>query len=173
MKTTISTLVILFAVTTASLAQVRLAPFLGYGEGLNCWGIGAYAEIVIDNRLSFSPYFTQYFPESLNDNPRLSGWELNGNVNYYVINGDAVSLYGLAGLNYTNVRTRISTPAADDLVDNDGNFGFNFGIGTMVNIKNYLYPFVEGKYTAGEYSQAGLILGVKFQLGKRQIDYDY
>ncbi len=172
MKTIISTLLILFFVTTASVAQVRLAPFLAYGEGLNCWGLGAYAEMVIDDRLSFSPYFTQYFPESLNDNPRLSGWELNGNVNYYVVSGDVASLYGLAGLNYTNIRTRTSTPS-ENVVDNDGNFGFNFGIGTMVNIKDYLFPFVEGKYTAGGYSQAGLIIGVKFQLGKRQIDYDY
>lgn len=172
MKTTILTSLILFFVATTSLAQIRLAPFLGYGEGLNRWGIGAYAEIALNDRVSISPAFTQYFPKNFDSNPRRSGWELNGDVNYYVINGDIGYLYALAGLNYTNVRTRTSTPA-NDIIDNDGNFGFNFGIGSMAHVTDLIYPFAEAKYTAGGYSQATLIFGVKFELGKRGIDYDY
>lgn len=166
------TLLIPLFVTTASQAQIRIGPYLAYGEGLNLWGIGAYSEFSLNDRMSISPAFTQYFPESFDNNPRHSAWELNANVNYYVIRGYVGYLYGLAGLNYTNVKVRISTPTADE-VDNNGNVGFNFGLGTMVNINDVLYPFAEGKYTAGGYSQATLIFGVKFQLGQRGLRDDY
>jgi len=172
MRRTIFTLILLYSAVTASLAQVRVAPFLAYGEGINLWGIGAYAEVLFNDRVSFSPQFTLYFPENFDNNPRHSGWELNANMNYYVIRGDIGYLYGLEGLNFTTIRTRISTPVEDD-VDNDGNLGFNFGIGTMVRVNDYLLPFVEGKYTAGSYSQATLIFGVKFQVGSGDLDYDY
>ena len=172
MKKIIFTLLIPFCLTTASLAQIRVGPFLGYGEGLNRWGIGAYTEIAFNERMSVSPQFIQYFPKNFDSNPRRSGWELNADANYYVVSGDVGYLYGLAGLNYTNIRTRTSTPASD-VVDNDGNFGFNFGIGSMVNVKDLFYPFAEGKYTAGSYSQASLIFGVKFQLGGRSLEDDF
>lgn len=157
---------------TTSLAQVRVGPFLAYGEGINLWGIGAYAELLFNDRVSLSPQFTQYFPENFDNNPRLSGWELNANMNYYVVRGDIGYVYGLAGLNYTTIRTRISTPIADN-VDNDGNLGFNFGIGAMARVNDFLFPFAEGKYTAGGYSQAGLIFGVRFQLGAGTLEDDY
>ena len=172
MKKIIFTALISFCLATASVAQIRVGPFLGYGESLNRWGIGAYTEIAFNDRISFSPQFIQYFPKTFDSNPRRSGWELNANANYYVVNGDVASLYGLAGLNYTNIRTRTTTPAAE-VVDNDGNVGFNFGIGTMVNINDSLFPFAEGKYTAGGYSQASLIFGVKFHIAGRSIEDDF
>ena len=172
MKKITLTLLVSLLVTGASLAQVRVGPHLGYGEGLNRWGIGAYSEIAFNDRISVSPNFTAYFPENFDNNPRRSGWELNANANYYVVTGDVGYLYGLAGLNWTNVRTRTSTPSVD-VTDNDGNFGFNFGIGTMVNINEFLYPFAEGKYTVGGYSQLTLIFGVKFQLGSRSLEDDF
>ena len=172
MRKIIYTLFITVFVITASHAQIRVGPYFGYGEGLNLWGIGAYAELSLNDRVSISPFFTQYFPENFNNNPRRSAWELNGNVNYYVIRGYVGYLYGLAGLSYTNIRTRTSTPTADE-VDNNGNLGFNFGLGTMVNVNDSLYPFAEGKYTAGGYSQVSLIFGIKFQLGRRALRDDY
>jgi opacity protein-like surface antigen len=172
MKKIISTLLISFCLATASLAQIRIGPFLGYGERLNRWGIGAYTEIHFNEKISVSPQFIQYFPKNFDSNPRRSGWELNANVSYYVITGDVAYLYGLAGLSYTNIRTRTSTPASD-VIDNDGNAGLNIGIGTMVKINDFLYPFAEGKYTVGTYSQASLMFGVKFQLGEGSIEDDF
>ena len=172
MNKIISTVLITCLMATASLAQIRIGPYLGYGEGLNLWGIGAYSEVAFNDRVSISPQLTVYFPENFDNNPRQSGWELNANVNYYVVRGDVGYLYGLAGANYTNVRTRTSTPSAD-ITDKDGNIGFNFGIGTMVNVNDLLYPFAEGKYTAGGYSQASIIFGVKFQFGHRALEDDF
>ncbi len=153
-------------------AQVRVAPFLAYGDELGLWGLGAYAEMVVNDRVSISTNFTQYFPEDFDNLPRRTVWELNANVNYYVIRGDVGYLYGLAGANFTNIRIRTRTAMADE-VDTDGNVGLNVGIGTMVRINDLLLPFVEAKYTVGGYSQLGVIFGVKFQLGEGTLSEDY
>lgn len=168
------TLVILasLALSVASNAQVRVGPFLGYGDGFGLWGLGAYSEITFNEKLSVSPVFTQYFPKDLEGVPRRSVWELNTNLNYYVIRGDVGYLYGLAGFNYTNINIRTRTALTDE-VERDGNFGFNAGVGTMFRINDLLLPFAEGKYTVGGYSQWTLIFGVKFQLGESSVEDDY
>ena len=172
MKKITFTILATLALSVASDAQVRVGPFLGYGNGLGLWGLGAYSEIVLNEKLSVSPIFTQYFPKNLDGVPRRSVWELNTNLNYYVIRGDVGYLYGLAGLNYTNIKIRTRT-ALTDAVERDGNLGFNAGLGTMVRINDVILPFAEGKYTAGGYSQWTLIFGVKFQLGEPLLQDDY
>lgn len=172
MKKILFTTLLTLAITVASHAQVRIGPFLGYGDGLGLWGLGAYSEIAFNEKVSVSPIFTQYFPEDLDGVPRRSVWELNTNVNYYVIRGDVAYLYGLAGLNYTNIKIRTRT-ALIDAVEHDGNFGVNLGAGTMFRVNDVLLPFAEGKYTAGGYSQWTLIFGVKFQLGAPTLQDDY
>jgi hypothetical protein len=152
-------------------AQVRVAPFLGYGQELGLWGLGAHSEILLNDRMSVSAVFTQYFPEDLDNIPRRNVWELNGNFNYYVIRGDVGYLYGLTGLNYTHFKVRTMT-TVNEVVEKDGNIGLNLGLGTMVRINDLLFPFVEGKYTAGGYSQFTLIFGVKFQLGDSTLEDD-
>lgn len=172
MKRKIFTLIIPLLMSTAAIAQVRVGPFLGYGNELGLWGLGAYSEISLNEKVAISAVFTQYFPENFDNIPRRTVWELNSNVHYYVIRGDVGFLYGLAGLNYTNFRIRTRT-ATTDVVDKDGNFGLNVGAGTMVRINDLILPFAEAKYTAGGYSQLTLIFGVKFQLGDRSLDDDY
>lgn len=172
MKKLILTVAILLVIHLAAVAQVRVGPFLGYGNELGLWGLGAYAEISFNDRLSVSPVFTQYFPEDFENIPRRTVWELNTNLNYYVIRGDVGYLYGLAGLNYTHFKIRTRT-ATLDVIEKDGNVGLNLGIGTMVRVNDIILPFAEGKYTAGGYSQFTLIFGVKFQLGDDNLDEDY
>ena len=172
MKKIICTLFITSLIATASLSQVRVGPFLAYGDRLGLWGLGAYSEILLNDRVSISPVFTQYFPENFDNIPRKTVWEVNGNVNYYVIRGEVGYLYGLAGLNFTNIKIRTTTATTDE-VENDGNLGVNFGLGTMVRINDLILPFAEGKYTAGGYSQFSLIFGVKFHLGDGSLEEDY
>lgn len=172
MRKLIFTTILSLALLGISQAQVRVAPFLGYGDGLGLWGLGAYAEVVANDRVSFSTHFTQYFPKSLDNIPRRTVWELNANVNYYVIRGEVGYLYGIAGANYTNIRIRTRTALTDE-VETDGNLGLNVGAGTMVRINDLLLPFVEAKYTAGGYSQLGVLIGVKFQLGQDSLEEDY
>lgn len=166
------TLLLPLLLSTSTLAQVRVGPFLAYGKQLDLWGLGAYSEILVNERLSISPVFTHFFPEDLDNTPRRTVWELNGNINYYVIRGEIGYLYGLAGLNYTHFKIRTKT-ALTDIVEKDGNVGLNMGLGTMVRVNDLFLPFVEGKYTAGGYSQFSLNFGVRFQLGDGTINDDY
>lgn len=153
-------------------AQVRVAPYLAYGEELGLWGLGAYAEVVASEKVGVTANFTQYFPKDLDNIPRRTIWEVNANANYYLIHGDVGYLYGLAGLNYTNIRIRTRTAITDE-VETDGNVGLNVGLGTMVRVNDLLLPFVEAKYTVGGYSQLGVIIGVKFQLGDETLEDEY
>jgi len=157
----------IFSVLSAgvSFAQIRLGPFLAYGEELGLWGLGAHAEVALNEKMSLSPVFTQYFPEDLDENRR-SAWELNANLNYYVITGDVGYLYGLAGLNFTHIKTKTPVLGSTELVDKDGNVGLNLGIGTMFRLTDVSYPFAEAKYVVGSYSQFAVFVGVKFQLGE-------
>ena len=172
MRKTICTLSALLLMSIVSTAQVRVGPFLGYGQELNLWGLGAHSEILLNDRVSISAVFTQYFPEDLDDVPRRTVWELNANLNYYVIRGDVGYLYGLAGVNYTHFKVRTRT-AFVDVTEKDGNLGFNAGVGTLVRINEVVLPFVEGKYTAGGYSQFTLTFGVRFQLGDSTLEDDF
>ncbi|MEX2230553.1 MAG: hypothetical protein WD824_00220 [Cyclobacteriaceae bacterium] len=172
MRKIIFTLFIASSIATFSHAQVRVGPFLGYGDGLGLWGLGVYSEILLNDRVSISPVFTQYFPENFDNAPRRTMWELNGNINYYVIRGDVGYLYGLTGLNFTNIKIRTRMATADE-IENDGNLGLNVGLGTMVRITDTILSFAEGKYTVGGYSQWTLIFGVKFQLGDGTLEDDY
>jgi outer membrane immunogenic protein len=166
MRKIIFTIFLTVSIATASDAQVRVGPFLGYGERLGLWGLGAYTELVFNDRISVSPNFTQYFPKDLDNAPRRTAWEVNANLNYYVIRGEVGYLYGIAGLNYTNLKVRTTTLALTEEVDNSGNAGLNLGLGTMVRVTDRLFPFAESKYAVGGYSQLTLIFGVKFQLGE-------
>ena len=167
----ILTIITLVVISSAAAAQVRIGPYLGYGHQLSLWGLGAHAEILLNERVSISAVFTQYFPEDLDNIPRRNAWEVNTNLNYYVIDGEVGYLYGLAGLNYTHFKTRTTTAFSEE-VDQDGNIGLNMGLGTMVRINDFLLPFVEAKYTAGGYSQLTLNFGVKFQLGEATLEDD-
>ena len=172
MKKYTFTILAFVALSHAADAQVRVGPFLAYGNGLGLWGLGAYSEITLNDKLSVSPIFTQYFPEDLEGIPRRTVWELNLNANYYLIRGGVGNLYGLAGLNYTNIKIRTRTALTEE-VEQDPNFGLNVGVGTMFRINDLLLPFAEGKYTVGGYSQWSVIFGVKFQLGDDEVEEDY
>lgn len=165
-KAIFSILFLLLIAGVSSAQGVRVGPFLAYGDGFGLWGIGAYSEIVIDERISISPVFTQYFPEDLGNIPRRSAWEVSVSLNYYVITGEVGYLYGFAGPSFTHIKTRTPALPSGELVDKDGNIGLNLGIGTMVKVSDLLLPFVEAKYTVGGYSQFTALFGVKFQLGE-------
>ena len=110
MRKIVFTAVFSLVFLAASQAQVRVAPFLGYGDQLGLWGLGAYAEIAASEKVGISTNFTQYFPENFDNIPRRTVWELNANLNYYVIRGDVGYLYGLAGANFTNIASRLPYP---------------------------------------------------------------
>ena len=165
MRAIITSVIFLVLSAGASFAQLRVGPFLAWGEELGLWGLGAHVEAALNEKVSLSPVFTQYFPEDLDENRR-SAWELNANLNYYLITGDVGYLYGLAGLNFIHIKTKTPVPGSADLEDKDGNVGLNLGIGTMYRLTDLMYPFAEAKFTVGSYNQFAIFVGMKFQLGE-------
>jgi hypothetical protein len=172
MKKLYITLIVSWLASGALYAQVRVGPFLAYGNSSGLWGLGVNAEIMLNDRVTVSPVFTQYFPKDFSSAPRRSMREVNANVNYYVVRGIVGYLYGLAGLNYTHVH-RTNGAALTDYDENDENAGINVGLGSMVRATDLLLPFVEAKYTAGGYSQLSIMFGVKFNLGDKTLEADY
>ena len=164
-------LVITLAAPAALQAQVRLGPFLGYGERLGLWGLGVHTEVMLNDRFGVSPIFIQYFPKQLGSTYRKTAWELDLNVNYHVLTGEVASLYGLGGVTYTKIRIRDQNLLTDQL-ESDGNIGLNAGLGTLFRINNIL-PFAEAKYTLGGYSQLTVFVGVKVELGGNTLVDDY
>jgi hypothetical protein len=172
MKIYILTILASLLLSIAAEAQVRVGPFLGYGNGLGLWGLGAYSEVVFSDKASINAVFTQYFPKNLEGIPRRTVWEVNLNGNYYLVSGGVGYLYGLGGFNYTNIKIRTRTALTEE-VEQDPNFGLNLGLGTMFRINDLILPFAEGKYTVGGYSQWSVIFGVRFQLGDEDLEDDY
>jgi hypothetical protein len=172
MKKVYVTFMVFFLFAPALLAQVRLGPFLAYGDKSGLWGLGIYPEFMVNERFSISPVFTQYFPKRLDNAPRRTMWEIDANANYYLAQGEVGFLYGLAGLNFTRTTLKNSPSTFDDN-KSDENVGVNVGLGTMARINDLLLPFAEAKFTAGGYSQFSVKFGLKFELGDRDIEEDY
>src|SRR5690606_19569475 len=105
-----------FFSTTASAQEIdtRIGVMVGYGTEIENIGIGANAEFGIAENLSISPSLIYYLPKS--EGPIKVNWfEINGNANYYFLNDGEFDVYGLAGLNYSNVKVKYDGPAFEGL----------------------------------------------------------
>lgn len=152
----------------AAQAQIRFGALLGYAEQIDLWGLGAEVEVMLNDRISVSPNFFYLFPESMNADNKTSMWEWNLNGRYYLANEGVVNLYGLAGLNYSTIKTETRTILLDE-IDHEYNAGLNLGAGLLVRVNNFL-PFGEARFTAGSYSQFAFFAGVKYEFGRRYDD---
>ncbi|WP_309727149.1 outer membrane protein [Mesonia maritima] len=129
--------------------------------------MGANAEFGVLDNLSISPSFIYYLPKE-ESFITVNWWEINGNVNYYFIQDEDFHLYGLGGLNYTNV----SVDADLDLGElgnyssdaSDGRFGLNLGAGANLDLGSNIMPFAELKYVIIDGCQHELSAGVKFNI---------
>lgn len=96
--------------------------------------------------LKISPSFIYYLPKDQVD-VKINWFEINGNANYYFLDQDKLSVYGLGGLNYSSVKAKYDGPYSG-LIDygaSDGRFGLNIGGGANFILGN-LMPFAELKY---------------------------
>ena len=153
--------VISLVFSVASHAQIRIGGFLGFGSEVEQAGLGINGEFIISEKVGISPNLLFYFPKK-NGPYKTSFWELNGNVNYYFLNDQPVSVYGLAGLNITNVKVKYDA-FGSDYSNSDSEFGLNLGLGANFHVGNIL-PFAELKYTISDFDQLVFMMGVKFPL---------
>lgn len=162
MKKVILLIVFTTVCFASSFAQARLGGFLGYGSEIEQWGIGINAEFFLNEKVAIAPNLLFYFPEKRND-IKYSYWELNGNFHYYLLEEDAISLYGLAGLNLISFQVKSDLPGFDN-EETESELGLNLGLGVNFNFGGNVLPFTELKYVAGDADQAVIMLGVKFPI---------
>lgn len=141
--------------------NVRIGGKLLYGSEIENLGIGATAEIPVMDKLVIAPDISFYFPKS-DRGVKTNIFELNANGNYYFLQEDNISVYGLGGLNYTHVKAKYDNDFVDD--SSDGEFGLNIGGGANFEIGQSFLPFAEIKYVLGDFDQLVIAAGVKFNI---------
>lgn len=148
--------------------DTRIGAMVAYGTEIENIGLGANAEFGIAENLSISPSFIYYLPKS-NSFVKTNWFELNANANYYFLNDGGFGVYGLAGLNYSQVSVKYDGPDLGDyginIKGSDGRFGLNLGAGANLHLSNdNIMPFAELKYVIIDGGQLVLAAGVKFNI---------
>lgn len=153
-----------FALTVNAQEDTRIGGFLAYGTEIENIGIGANAEFPIADKMTISPSFIYYLPKS--EGPFKMNWfELNANLNYYFLQEDNLSVYGLGGLNYSSVKVKYdNTFLTSSYSTSDGRVGLNLGAGINLNLGDKITPFAELKYVIIDGGQLVLAAGVKFNI---------
>ncbi|HNC32275.1 MAG TPA: outer membrane beta-barrel protein, partial [Cyclobacteriaceae bacterium] len=148
MTTPLVVFAFLLASITASYAQqVRMAIQGGYGTEIEKGAVGASFEIFAIDRLSFAPGVNFYIPAEKIDiggsDLKISYWEFNLDMHFYVVKSEDFGLYGIAGLNVLAVKAKLGNNS-----DSDNESGANLGLGISVGPG---LPFIEAKYeTVGD-----------------------
>lgn len=149
---------------THAQSGINVGGMLAYGSEIENVGIGVNAEIPIMGKLTVSPSIIYYLPKD-EWSVKINWFEINANANYYFLDLKLLNVYGLAGINYTNVKTKYDGPYAS-LVEgktSDGRVGFNIGGGANFKVGK-ITPFAELKYVIIDDGQVVLAAGIKFNL---------
>lgn len=169
-KLTLVTLIIIICnlVSTEASAQTetRIGGLIAYGTEIENIGIGANAEFPIIDKLTISPSFIYFLPKD-EFGIKINWFEVNANANYYFLDEEKIDVYGIAGLNYTNVKVSFEDQDdffGEDFDTSDGRVGLNLGAGANFDINGSITPFAEIKYVIIDGGQLVIAGGVKFNL---------
>lgn len=145
--------------------DTRIGVQFGYGSEIESFGIGVNAEFPIIENLTIAPGFMYFFPKD-QEFIKTTIFEVNGNANYYFVETESLSFYGLGGINYTSVKVEMEDFGfgLGNVSGSDGKIGLNLGAGTNFNIGKNWMPFAELKYVLSDFDQLVLLAGVKFNL---------
>lgn len=158
---------VIFSFLSANAQEnTRIGAMLAYGTEIENIGIGANAEFPIMENLTLAPSFTYFLPKDESSIVKTTFFELNANANYYFLQDDSFSIYGLAGLNYTNVKVKVEDFGLGfgDASVSEGKIGLNIGGGVNFNLDKNWTPFTELKYVVSNFDQLVLVAGIKFNL---------
>lgn len=154
---------ILALVSSASFAQLK------YGGGLSLGtkaaidesgekmgiGINARVEYAFNEKWSIAPNFTYWFPSKVGEGEyevKLNVWQLNADVHYSFAGDEALSFYGIGGLNLTGAKATVFGFSTSET-----NIGLNLGAGALLNERF----FGEAKFDT-EMEQLALTVGILF-----------
>lgn len=133
-------------------AQTKFGGQLDYStSSVASFGIGANAEIFINDNMSIAPSFVYYFPKESVSGVTQTYWAINGDFHYYFTD-DSPKFYGIGGLSFFN-----SSASVSGYGGSASTFGINLGAGA-----NFGAPFAEIKYNS---PMAALVITAGFRFG--------
>ena len=107
-----------------------------------------------------------YFPKE--EGPVKINWfEFNANANYYFIEDDKFSVYGLGGINYSSVKVEADFGGFGGFgfgSTSDGRIGLNIGGGANLKLSGKITPFAELKYVVIDGGQLVILTGIRYTL---------
>jgi len=143
---------LLFVGFTQLQAQTKFGAQLNYStSSVAALGIGAHAEIFLNDNMSIQPAFDYYFAKEYAPGVSQSNWAINGDFHYYFTD-DSPKFYGIGGLSFFS-----SSASGGGYTATGTTLGINLGVGA-----NFGAPFVEAKYNS---PLAALVLTAGFRFG--------
>ena len=150
--------------TVTAQTETKIGGFLAYGTEVNNIGIGVNAEFPIMEKLTLAPAFIYYLPKT-EGFVKTNWFEFNANANYYFLQEDNLSVYGIGGVNFSSIKFSVEESLffGSDLSSSVSNIGLNLGGGVNFNIGSKIEPFAELKYVIIDNSQLVLAAGVRYR----------
>ncbi len=159
---------LLFTVVTNEVkAQIAVGGGLGYATDISSPGIFVKGTYDIDETWSGAAHFTYYFPK--NDGA-LKWWSFGVDGRYKLMENDAYSLRGVAGLIVTGVSMDIDVPEGmegymEDTSTSNTEFGVGVGLNGEYALGDAMALFAEARYNLGGANYMSAQLGILFKLG--------
>lgn len=166
---------LLFAFNTSGFAQTdeieiggglvlstgALDDFVSNSSVDNTFGLKIDGTYAFDEQWRAAADFTFYFPEE-EGAVKATVWELNFNAHYLIAREDELKIYGLGGLNITNVDIDIDG-TTNDL--SEAEFGLNLGGGLQYPV-DFADVFGELKFAGvgGDADQLVFTAGLRFDI---------
>ncbi|MCE7925980.1 MAG: hypothetical protein DYG98_23265 [Haliscomenobacteraceae bacterium CHB4] len=140
-------------------AQLSVGGGISYGSEVEAVGIQPRVIYTISGPWRAAADFNFY----LDGKEKVTYWDLNLNGHYAFHEGDAVTAYALAGLNFfhAEVDTGSSLPGFEDVSDTET--GLNIGAGVQLPLGR-LSGLLEARYVLGDYDQLVLSACVLFPI---------
>ncbi len=147
-------LILAFGIHSTATAQISVGGGLGYGEGVEEFGLKIDGVYTINEDFRAGADIIYFFAET-----DVTFWELNMNGNYLFVNNDGLIAYALAGINY-----------AKQSVDIDGfgsysnsEVGLNLGAGLEYEL-GFAKLAPEIKYALSSLDQVVISAGLRFPI---------
>ncbi|MBT33598.1 MAG: hypothetical protein CMO01_28365 [Thalassobius sp.] len=138
-----------------------------YGSSLEKLGIGLTGQYYFTDNLAGEVGLNFFFPDKYRTNnyeAKYSVWTINLNVNYYFnTQSDVVKPYVLGGLNFANIKSKVSRNS-ESYSDTHTEVGINLGGGLDFTISDKVTPFFNMKYVVSDLDQLVIGAGVRFNL---------
>lgn len=153
---------------TGAFAQFSVAGGLSFGTEIENLGLFARGAYDITDQIRGNATLNFFFGESAGESGiaevKTSLWTINLDGHYLFLE-DNVNVYGLAGINLSNVRVKFEdgTGIIGDFTETNTEFGLNVGGGVEFPLET-IRPFAEVKYVISDFDQLVIMAGVRYPI---------